>query len=263
MMITSRISKIALLGFLCVITTACSAGRVTLSQDELITTHNITVIPYKSSPIKIEPNAAGALVPFGTVINVAIMSDTSVERGKLAEYFNKAGGAWNPSLITAEECLKVLKQSSKVSIVNSSIGELSEIPGADRLRKEEPRIFTETNSYWSYGWDSIWKDFRDTNTSLLEYKKYHAEINSDWLLEIFDFGLYFTNDVIHLGVMMKLNNSSSNKKVAVGWKGTGWNGYKYDIPEFQKGFQFIDFEQRFRDVSQKACSEVLKEMGLY
>jgi hypothetical protein len=262
-MIIKRISKIVLLGFLCTVTIACNAGRITLSQDELKTTHNITVLPYKSSPIKIEPNAAGALVPFSTMINAAIMSDSSGERGTTAEYFNRAAGTWNPSLITAEECLKVLKKSSKASILNSSIGELSEIPGADRLRKEDPRNFTETNSYWSYGWDSIWKDFRDTNTSFIEYRKNHSKINSDWYLEIFDFGLYFTNDVIHLGLIMKLNDSSSNKKVAIGWKGTGWNGYEYDIPELQKGSKFTDFEQRFRDVSQKACSEVLKEMGLY
>jgi len=245
---------------LAALTTACSAGRVTLSQDQLKTIHNITVLPYKASPMKLDISS-GKGIPIAETL---IVSSTLDDRGKsVAKLNNDAGGAWNPSLITAEECLKVLKKSSKVSVINSSIQELSEIPGADRVRKEDARIFTETNSYWSNDWDNIWKDFRVTNNSLIEYKKNHATINSDWFLEIFDFGLYFTNDVIHLGLVIKLNDSSSNKKVAVGWKGTGWSGYGYDIPEFQAGFKFIDFEQRFRDVSQTACSEVLKEMGLY
>ena len=266
-MTTNRMSKIVLLGFLCTIITACSVasfGKATISQDELKTSHNITVIPYKASPIKIEPNTVGVLVPFSTVINAAKQSATSDERGQLAANFNDdAGGAWNPSLITAEECLKIFKNSSKVSIVNSSIGELSEIPGAVRLRKEDPRIFTETNSYWSSDWEGLWRDFRDTNISFIEYKKNHSQIDSDWYLEIFDFGLYFKNDFIRLGLMMKLNNSSSNEKIAIGWTGYGWGGTKYNISELQEGYNFKDFEQRYRDVSQKACTEVLTLMNLY
>ncbi len=266
-MMTNRISKIVLLVFFCTITTACSVasfGKATISQDELKTTHNITVIPYKSSPIKIEANGVGVLVPFSTLINAANQAATSNERGRLAANFNNdAGGAWNPSLTTAEECIKVFKNSSKVTIVNSSIGELSEIPGADRLRKEDPRIFTETNSYWSSDWESIWRDFRDTDFSLIEYKKNHPQINSDWYLEIFDFGLYFKKNYIRLGLMMKLNNTSSNEKISIGWTGYGWGGTKYNIPELQEGFNFKDFQQRFRDVSRKACSEVLTLMSLY
>lgn len=264
---TDTISKIVLLGFLCTIITACSVarfGKATISQDELKTSHNITVIPYKSSPILIASKTVSVLVPFSTIINAAKQSTTSNERGKLAANFNNdAGEAWNPSLITAEECIKVFKNSSKVSIVDSSIGELSEIPGADRLRKEDPRIFTETGSYWSSDWEGIWRDFRDTNFPLIEYKKNHPQINSDWYLEIFDFGLYFKNDYIRLGLMMKLNNASSNKKIAIGWTGYGWGGTKYDIPELQEGFNFKDFEQRFRDASQRACTEVLTLMNLY
>lgn len=249
--------------FLVVVIAGCSSAKLAIAPDSLKASQNVTVISYKASPIKIEPNTVGVLVPFGVLINTVQQASTSEKRGKLAESFNKAAWEWNPSLVTAEECVKVLKNSSEVSFSNIVMRGMAEMPGAEIVRKEDPRTFTETNSYWSSGWESLLNGFRKTNRSLVEYKTAHPEIDSDLCLEIFDNGMYFTSDEFHLGLTLKLSNRSTNERIAVGYRGTGWSGASYDMPELKGNYSFEDFEKRFRAISQKACTEVLAEMGLY
>lgn len=252
------ITRFGILIIICSMTTACGFGRLSISKDEFNKSHNVVVIPYKPPPTKIEinnPVAVGLIFGFiGLTVNQAL---TGVERYKIADYLTKSAGSWNPSITAAEECLKILRKKSKAAIITLSISELGELPGADILRKEEPRTFTETDASWGSNWANVWSDFRNTNTSLLKYKEKHPEIKEDWALEVFNLATAFTDEFMLYGLYIKLMNTNTNEKIAAGFVAG-----EYSYPTLKKGYSFDDIKQIFTSVSENACSRILSDMGL-
>lgn len=248
-------------------TSACCPW-MTVQPDDLITAHNIIVIPYKASPMMVEANHSdfvflasfltGGIV--GGIVGSGIQhAATSDARVTIAEYMNKTCGTWNPSLATAEECLNILKNGTKVSISNAQMGDILELPEADKVRAKEPRTFTEIAGNWSnLNWYSVWRDFEITDASFVKYYNEHPQIKGDWLLEVFSSRVRYTDDSILLGLTMKLSNPHIKKKMAI-----YFDESTYDIPTLKEGYDFKTLDQSYRNVSQKACTKVLTEMGLY
>jgi hypothetical protein len=240
----------------CFFVSSCATGKKTLPTDELKTSHNLSIIPYKARPVNVVTNVNPLAVGFMGTVGVLIQeSATADARGKTAEYLNKAGGAWNPSLATAEECLNLLKNESKIVVKSSSTVDTCELEGTETLRKEEPRTFVETGNV--YAWNPIWYNFKDTNASLINYRNKHPEFKPDWTLEVFCNYIAYNHSYIHLGVTVKLSDSNNNIIAS------GFNFNKNEIPNLQESFNFKTFDQAFRTVAQKSCATVLGEMGLY
>jgi hypothetical protein len=249
--------RLGLLLLIVFLVSACSLGRLAVPKDELNKPHNVLVIPYKANPIKVNVETPLlAIIAFGGLGIAIHQAVTSDERGKVAEYLNKSGGDWNPSMATAEECLKILNKDAKGYIASTTIGKITELPGVENLRKEEPRTFTEGKN-WSYDWEKIWNDYRNTNTSLIKYKNENPKISPDWSLEMFNFLVSFTDEHMWYCLYVKLMNSITNEKIAAGMAKN-----EYPIPTLQEGFDFNAFDQIFRGVAQKACTSAMVEMGL-
>jgi hypothetical protein len=259
--IASILKFITVLMIMCAMSTACVGVDLktsSISQNELKSPHKITIIPYKASPIlikltRLEHEASGV---FGFIGRLAYIASTEAARGKIAEHFNNSAASWNPSLALAEECLAILQNKSKTSTINVSIGNLGTLPGSEALHKQEPRIFTEIyDADWSIDWRKVWYEFRDTNNSLIKYKKENPIIQSDWSLEVFSYGIGLNKNEIAFSLYMKLMNTSTNEKIAAQWAGEN-----YSIPAMPDSFD--QFNQTWRAFSQKECTKALSDMGL-
>lgn len=256
MKILGSISRLSAIIMLCVITSACSYGRVTIQEDHLKTSHNLLVIPYKAAPIPTDLSSFWVGATFGVVGVLVEKAMTEDWRRNTMETLNKAGETWNPSLVAATECSKVITSSSKVSILKTAIGETREIPGVENLRKNEPLLFKDTLFLNSNDWNNAMWAFRKTNASLVNYKKEHQQIISDWVLEVYLYPVQLTKDNFNYGMTLKLS-SLNNDIIAAGFV---WD--KSDLPTSNKEFDFRIFEENFREFSRKSCTSTLKEMGI-
>jgi hypothetical protein len=245
--------------------TACSTGKLSILPENIKGSNSILVIPYKASPVRIDvynPRFGGIA---GLVQSSIHRRATNTDRDKMADYLNEIRGDWDPTLATAEECLTMLRGETGIDIINSSMDNTHEIPGAELLRNKSSRLFTANENYWNSGWDKVLDDFKNSTNSFQIYKKEHPSIKEDWILEVVNFNSTMTNEHIEFMLYMKLTNSSSGKILA---SGNCWNsslipsekGYDYDI--WKKGFDFIIWEKGFREVSKDACAYTLNKMGL-
>jgi hypothetical protein len=122
----------------------------TVPPSELKVPRNITLIPYKARPMLVNVNHGQAAANFGPGAALAYRAATAAERWKIADSLNKSVGSWDPSFATAEECLNILKNNSKVPITNSSISNLGELPGSEDLHGKFTANFTDSLNSGGY-----------------------------------------------------------------------------------------------------------------
>jgi len=236
--------------------TGCSHS---ISKDELKNKHNLIVIPYKGIPIKVEAKFAGTANAVDVIAGVILQAATSDARLADANYLNSISGSWYPSVATAEECLKTLQKMSNIQITSSSISDISVLPGYDERNPEWQKTFSHKDESGDWSWNSIFRNFRSSNDSLIKYKTAHTAVDADWALELYNFSNGFKNDEIYIGLVVKLSNVETNEILATNWMFAKW----YDIPELNDKIDFKVFDKDFRDVAQKACSKMLSGMGFF
>jgi hypothetical protein len=232
--------KLRLLFILCLVFTVSGcAGFVpkvaTVPPSELKVPRNITLIPYKARPMLVNVNHGEAAANFGPGAALAYRAATGAERWKVADTLNKSVGSWDPSFATAEECLNILKNNSKVPIINLSISNLAELPGSEALHGKFTANFT--------------------NNSLIKYKKEHPEMKSDWSLEVFCNLLGFNDSAIGAHIYMKVIDTNTNDMLAASFASDS-----YPISAMPDSFD--TFKQLWRPLSQKLCTKALSDMGL-
>lgn len=254
----SAILKSSLLFVLCLLTTACF-GRTSIKEAYLNTSHDITVIPYKSPPIRVHfPTGyyPGGVV--GQAIGSSIESSLKEDwRKSTIADLNKTAGSWNPYPIFTEECLKVLTSSSKVKIKKITIGEASEILGMESLRKEDSEPFKEYEHFINRDYFRAWEKYNDTDLSLQKYLKDYPQIHSDWYLEIYFFPYQHSSSRVSYSLTLKLSDSTNNK-IASGFEGV--EGYKFS--EALNGYNFNDIQEIIRESVNQTCTKTLSAMGL-
>lgn len=81
---------------------SCSSGKSSVLPEEANGHHNIRVVPYKASPIKVDvfkPIFVGGIA--GAISTAIHRGPTEDIRGKIADKLNVVRGDWDPSLATA------------------------------------------------------------------------------------------------------------------------------------------------------------------
>ncbi len=162
------------------------------------------------------------------------------------------------SPVTANECANIIKNSSKVAIESIIIADIRELPGIEKLRLKEPRLFiTETFFPVSRDFSIFMRDWVKTDTQTIKYKQENPQMKADWAIEISNSWLDLQEESVTLDVIIKIFNTISGKLIAKGWE---QNIYK--ISPMKESAEFQVFDKEFRDAAKILCSQIFGQMGL-
>lgn len=212
--------KVILILLISTLTFGCSYTKA-IRQEEAKNKHNIIIVPFKASPIKIQPDMRVAAIPgcispiLAPVGPMIAYETTKEERGKIAETLNKIHGQWNPSDIIARECFNLIKGSTILKTENVILVDVREFPFAEAWRLEQPQVCTaeggRVETRWWYAADSWWKKDKST----IQYKEDYPQSNADWALEVGSSHIQIVDkELLRFNVFLKLFNTRSGEKIA-------------------------------------------------
>lgn len=227
-------------------------------KEEGRATHNLLIVPFKASPIKIRDWGSGTVL-VGGAIGTAIVDETTKEgREKVVNMLNEVAGQWDPSVVVAQECLNLINGYKALRIEKVTIVDAREMPGTEAMRLREPRRFTPAPVSGGGDWTMEGARFIKKSKSLIQYGQEYPQSGADLALELFPTYIHIIRmKKIQLMVIAKLVDTSSGKKIALSaHDGNFPISLDKDLSNFRR------FEDEFRNASRELCRETLKKMGL-
>lgn len=235
--------------------TACVSSKSIRSED-LKTTHDLLIIPYKTAPIyvsSVNPAVGIAFPLFAVGAEYAAKGD----KEKFIEFMDEIKGDWNPSAAIAKECSALIKNNRKVQINNIAIANVHELPGTEKLRVAEPRVFTSKDSIISWRLLGI-RDWLPNDLPTIQYKQEYPQNQADWALEIFSSMMVIRDESIYFDIIIKIFNTDTGEKIAaIFYPGSGYN--RSPIKD-KSGFK--KFEEEFGYAAKQTCGGALNKIGL-
>ena len=247
---------------------SCSTTRfpAKLQPAETMNKQNILIIPFKAPPILIynrvhswrtNPmvNLLGLLyIP----IRYTVDEITQGKREKTAEMLNKTIGEWRPENVLAQECSTLICEYSQIK--NLKIANTREMPGTEAIREEEPKVFSAKSGFGTtlqQKWGNALNSWLKKN-STIKYRQDYPQFDDDWVLEAGFSGITIVKSKnVELGIVVRLVDISSNKKVEVGFAGE-----IFIIKPINDISSFELFKEDFRKSTKKLCHKILSDMEL-
>lgn len=240
----------------CFILTSCSY-KVTMRPEELKSkNNNMLIIPYKSAPIRITTySEVATTIMTGAIGMLTYRAATKEDREQRLLFLNTNAGEWNPSITSANECANLIKKSSNVPIKNITIAIMRELPGTEKYRLDEPRVFADAVPY------SLWRllyDWVVEKEPTLKYKQEYSTSDNDLVLEIVisQFNM-LDNKSMYININLKLFNANSGELLASWLKRDS-----FDILPIVKDSDFPVFKSEVSNAINILCSQALYDMGL-
>jgi hypothetical protein len=246
----------------CFIVASCSSYKSSIKPEDIQGKHDIIIIPYKAAPITVAEKPGVAML-FGLIGGAIQGLGGNSDREKFVDYMEKIRGTWEPSMIIAEECAKAIKSKSGRAFEINLVDNVREIPGAEKLRILEQRVFTARDKGTGFSrsyignWMDVGSDWLKKDSSNIVYKQEYPQNKADISLEAFASCFIMKEDELLAGVMLKLINTNTGQKIAAV---TSYDSFK--ITPIKEQSDFDKFKSEFQYSMGQLCSKALGEMGL-
>jgi hypothetical protein len=234
--------------------TSCS-HTVTVRKELLEQKHNVIAIPYKSAPIQITndlPIAVSALLGPLSVVAADISSNS--ERENKASSLNKNQNDWNPSVASANECVNIIKEKSRIPISNIIVEKMRELPGGEKLRIEEPNIFIKqkTTFYGVTDFAYLMSDWIKSENPTLNYKIEYPDSNADLALEVSNSIIQINKEEMAFNIIIKIFDTNSGKLVS-----NAFTVERVKISTINNASDLEIFKKDFSDAARSVCNQTL------
>lgn len=253
--------KVIVILVLSVFIFGCSSKMV-IRQEEIKNKHNILVVPFKAPPINIKSWGLGTFLLFGPLGTRIAEESTGNERKNIADVLNEQLIGWNPTDIVAQECAGLIQESSLLQVQNITIADIRELPGAEKLRSKEPKVFTAKlggiATTLAGKWMNAVGQWFKKSKSTIQYKHEYPQVNADMALEAAYWYLAIEKGTkLIVQINLKLIDTFTGEKIAAS---ASFNTIK--ISPVGERQDFLTFKKDFRAGINKVCSKVLEDMGI-
>lgn len=235
----------------------CTMHRI--PEQELNKTHNLIIVPFRGTPAMIVTNT-GVLSIISPVIYAGVEKISRGSKQQIVTLLNDNFGHWEPSLVIAQECSNLIKNSQSTKIKNIAIINSRESHHSEELRKKDTGRFSAKERS-IHKWISVGKKWLKSDYNESFYKKIAQNSNADWALEIFISVLSIHKNKTTLSTPMKLINIKSGKVITSIGSLESEFSFKTSF-KLEKVSDFNLYIKDFRNGAKQTCSKILSKAGL-